>query len=160
MCRPPPASVRRSPDIAHRSRQPGGLVLCLCPRNRRNGGAVRELVGPKRFAMRVHFSTDGLPRRDRVRFWCDYFAQQVHSFTPDEIPDADAFHAEASGEVTGGFALLDIETGLERARRTRADVLRDKSEAVYIRRFHRPLIWRAAPRAPGSTSCTSLAISA
>lgn len=96
--------------------------------------------------MRVHFSTEGLPRRDRVRFWCDYFAQQVHSFTPNEIPDADAFHAEASGEATGGFALLDIETGLERVKRTRADVLRDKSEAVYIRRFHRPLIWRAAPR--------------
>ena len=61
--------------------------------------------------MRVHFSTDSLPPRDRVRFSCDYFAQQVHSFTPSEIPDAGAFRAEASGQVAGGFALLDIETG-------------------------------------------------
>ena len=92
-----------------------------------------------------YFSTDGLPPRDRVRFWCDYFARQVHSFTPGEIPDAAAFRAEASGQVAGGFALLDIETGLERARRTRADVQRDKTEAIYIRRFRRPMIWRAAP---------------
>ena len=96
--------------------------------------------------MRVHFSTDGLAPRDRVRFWCDHFAKQVHSFTPGEIPDANAFRAEAVGQVTGGFGLLDIETGLERAKRTHADVLRDKTEAVFIRRFRRPLIWRAAPR--------------
>ncbi len=25
--------------------------------------------------MRVHFSTDDLPPRDRVDFWCDYFAK-------------------------------------------------------------------------------------
>ena len=35
-------------------------------------------------------------------------------FYPGEIPDAAAFRAEASGQVAGGFALLDIETGLER----------------------------------------------
>jgi len=94
--------------------------------------------------MRVHFSTDGLPPRDRVRFWCDDFAQRVHSFTPGEVPDAAAFRAEASGHAAGGFALLDIETGLERARRTAADVAKDKTEAFFIRRFHRPAIWRAA----------------
>jgi AraC-like DNA-binding protein len=98
--------------------------------------------------MRVHFSTDALPPRDRVRFWCDYFAQQVHSVTPGEIPNADTFRAEAGGQVAGGFALLDIETGLERARRTHADVVKDKSDAVYIRRFRRPMLWRAGP---GST---------
>lgn len=96
--------------------------------------------------MQVHFSTDGLPPRDRVRFWCDYFAQQVQSFTPGEIPDAGAFRAAAVGNVAGGFGLIDIETGLESAQRTRADVLKDKSEAIYIRRFRRPLTWRAAPR--------------
>jgi AraC-like DNA-binding protein len=96
--------------------------------------------------MRVHFSTDGLPPADRVRFWCDYFAQQVHSFTPGEIPDAGAFRAEATGQVAGGFALLDIETGLERARRAHADILRDKTDAIFIRRFRRPMIWRASPQ--------------
>ena len=49
--------------------------------------------------MQVHFSTDDLPPRDRVRFWCDYFAKQAHSITPGEIPDPDAFRAEA--ERTG-----------------------------------------------------------
>ena len=96
--------------------------------------------------MQVHFSTDDLPPRDRVRFWCDYFAKQAHSITPGEIPDPGAFRAEAGGQVAGEFALLDIETGLERVRRTAADVARDKTEAFFIRRFRRPLIWRAAPR--------------
>ena len=110
--------------------------------------------------MRVHFSTDEQPARDRVRFWFDYFAQQVHSFTPGEIPDAATFRAEASGQITGGFGLLDIETGLETAKRTRADVQRTRrrrsiSDDSAGRRS-------GGPRrgAPGSTSCTSLAISA
>ena len=96
--------------------------------------------------MRMHFSTDDLPPRDRVSFWCDYFAKQAHSITPGEIPEPGAFRAEAGGQVAGEFALLDIESGLERVRRTAADVARDKTEAFFIRRFRRPLIWRAAPR--------------
>jgi AraC-like DNA-binding protein len=97
-------------------------------------------------AMRVHFSTDGLPLNDRIKFWCDDFAQRVHSFTPGEAPDAAAFRAGTSGHAAGGFALLDIETGLERAQRTAADVARDKTEAFFICRFRRPVIWKAAPR--------------
>ena len=110
--------------------------------------------------MQVHFSTDSLPPRDRVRYWCDYFAQQAHSFTPGEVPDAEAFRAEAGGQAAGGFALLDIESGLEKVRRTAADVARDKTEAFFIRQFRRPAIWKAARKARLSTSCTSLAISA
>src|SRR3984957_13776386 len=97
-------------------------------------------------AMQVHFSTDDLLPRDRVSFWCDYFSRQAHSITPGEAPDPGAFRAEADGQVAGEFALLDIEAGLERVRRTAADVARDKTEAFFIRRFRRPLIWRAAPR--------------
>ncbi len=64
--------------------------------------------------MQVRFSTVDLPPHDRVRFWCDYFfAKQVHSITPGEIPDPSAFRAEASGLIAGGFALLDIKSGLE-----------------------------------------------
>ena len=96
--------------------------------------------------MQVHFSTDDLLPRDRVSFWCDYFSRQAHSITPGEAPDPGAFRAEADGQVTGEFALLDIESGLERVQRTAADVARDKTEAFFIRRFRRPLIWRAAPR--------------
>jgi hypothetical protein len=96
--------------------------------------------------MRIHFSTDDLPPGDRVRFWCDFFAQQAHHFTPGEVPDPHAFRAEASGQVSGEFALLDIESGLERAFRTAADVAKDKADAFYIRRFRRPMIWKAAPK--------------
>lgn len=96
--------------------------------------------------MRVHFSTDDLPPRDRVKFWCDYFAKQAHSITPGEIPDPGAFRAAAGGQVAGEFALLDIESGLERVRRTATDVAADKTEAFFIRRFRRPVIWRAGPR--------------
>jgi hypothetical protein len=110
--------------------------------------------------MRVHFSTEELRPRDRISYWCDFFAQQVHSFTPGEVPDVSAFRAEAIGQVAGGFALLDIQTGLERARRTAADVPRDKTEASYIRRFRRRMIWKAAHRSTRLTSCMSRAISA
>jgi len=93
--------------------------------------------------MRLRFSTDDLPPGDRIRFWCDFFAQQVHSFTPGELPDANSFRAEASGHIGGGFALLDVQAGLRSARRTEADVARDKTEALYIRRFRRPSVWKA-----------------
>jgi hypothetical protein len=96
-------------------------------------------------ATQIQFSTDGLPPRDRVQFWCDYFAKQAHSITPNDIPDPDAFRAEASGFVAGEFALLDIKSGLERVQRTAADVAKDKTEAFFIRRFRRPAIWRVAP---------------
>ncbi len=95
--------------------------------------------------MRIRFSTDDLPVQDRVRFWCDYFAQQAHSFTPGEVPDASRFRAEAKGHAAGDFALINIEAGLEKARRTAADVARDKTEAFFVRRFRRPLVWKAAP---------------
>jgi AraC-like DNA-binding protein len=96
-------------------------------------------------ATQIRFSTDDLPSRDRVRSWCDYFAKQAHSITPNEIPDPGTFHAQASGSVAGEFALLNIETGLERIQRTAADVAKDKTEAFFIRRFGRPTTWRVAP---------------
>jgi AraC-like DNA-binding protein len=96
--------------------------------------------------MQVHFATDHIAPRDRVRSWCDYFAKQAHSITPGEIPDPDAFRAEASGSIAGEFALLDIESGLQRVQRTVTDVAKDKSEAFFVRRFRVPTIWKAAPR--------------
>jgi len=101
-----------------------------------------------RMVTQVQFSTDDLPPPDRVRLWCDYFAQHAHHITPGEIPDPVAFRAEASASVAGEFALLDIISGLERVQRTADDVARDKIEAFFIRRFRRAATWRAAP---GST---------
>jgi AraC-like DNA-binding protein len=96
--------------------------------------------------MQVHFSTDDIAPRDRLRVWCDYFTKQVHSITPGEIPDPGAFRAELSGSIAGEFALLDIKSGLERVERTAADVAKDKTEAFFVRRFRAPAIWRAVPR--------------
>jgi AraC-like DNA-binding protein len=92
----------------------------------------------------VRFSTDDLPAPDRVKFWCDSFAKQAHSITPGEIPDPETFHAEAGGIVAGEFALLDIKSGFEKVLRIATDVARDKTEALFIRRFRRPTIWKAA----------------
>ena len=96
--------------------------------------------------MQVRFSTDDLPPHERVRYWCNYCAKQVHNITPGEVADPAAFHAEAGGRIAGEFVLLDIESGLRRVRRTADDVARDKTEAFFVRRFRRPALWRAAPR--------------
>ena len=94
--------------------------------------------------MQVRFSTVDLPPPDRVRLWCDYLAKQAHSITPGEVPDPNEFRAEVSGSVAGEFALLEIKCGLERVQRTAADLAKDKTEAFFIRRFHRPVTWRFA----------------
>jgi len=96
--------------------------------------------------MQVHFSTDHIAPRDRLRFWSDYFAKQVHSITPRDVPDPGAFRAEASGTIAGEFALLDIKSGLQRVERTAADVAKDKTEAFFVRRFRVPVIWKTVPR--------------
>jgi len=96
--------------------------------------------------MQVNFSTDRISPGDRVRFWCDYVAKQAHSITPNEIPDPDTFRAEASGSVAGEFALLSIQSGLQKVKRTAADIASDKADAFIVRRFRTPVIWKAAPR--------------
>lgn len=94
--------------------------------------------------MQVRFSTIDLPPPDRVRLWCDYLAKHAHSITPGEVADPNEFRAQVSGSVAGEFALLNIKCGLVRAQRTAADQARDKTEAFFIRRFHRPATWRFA----------------
>jgi AraC-like DNA-binding protein len=96
--------------------------------------------------MQVHVSTDRIAPGDRVRFWCDFFADKAHSITPGEVRDVGAFCAEASGSIAGEFALLDIKSGLERVQRTATDIAKDKIEAFFVRRFRVPVTWRAAPR--------------
>ncbi len=96
-------------------------------------------------ATQVRFSTEGLPPDDRVKLWCDYFAGLAHTITPGDISDPRAFHAEATASVAGEFVLLDIQSGLERVKRTAVDVAKDKTETFFIRRFRRPETWRAVP---------------
>ncbi len=101
----PPSKTARTPGFA------AGLTRAVSFRMTRFGRAT-TVEGE---AMQVRFSTDDLPPRDRVRFWCDYFAKQARNITPSEIPDPDSFRAEATGSVAGGFALLDIKSGLEKS---------------------------------------------
>src|SRR5271165_726866 len=96
--------------------------------------------------MALHWSTDDISPRDRIAFWCDFFAQQAHRFTPCDMPDPASFRAEARGERGSEFALLEIESGLRHIRRTPADIARDTAEAFFVRRYHRPVIWKAGPR--------------
>lgn len=96
--------------------------------------------------MALHWSTDDIPPHDRIAFWCDFFAQQAHRFTPCDIPDPATFRAEARGECGSGFALLEIESGLQHIRRTASDIARDTAEAFFVRCYHSPLIWKAGPR--------------
>lgn len=96
--------------------------------------------------MVLDWSTDDVPPRDRITFWCDFFAQQAHRFTPCDIPDPATFRAKAQGESGSGFALLEIESGLKHIRRTASDVARDTAEAFFVRRYHHKVIWKAGPR--------------
>ena len=96
--------------------------------------------------MPLHWSTDEIPPHDRIAFWCDFFAQQAHCFTPCDIPDPVTFRAAARGESGSGFALLEIESGLQHIRRTTSDIARDKAEAFFVRRYHTPVIWKSGPR--------------
>ena len=96
--------------------------------------------------MALDWSTDDIPPRDRIAFWCDFFAQQAHRFTPCDIPDPATFRAKASGEGGSGFALLEIESGLQHIRRTASDIARDTAEAFFVRRYHHPVIWKSGRR--------------
>ena len=95
--------------------------------------------------MRVQFSTDGVPAQLRLAAWRDYYAEQVCSLTPVDADFDPAFRAEASGHVCGSFALLDVQAGLVRIRRTRADVARDQKQAMFVHRFRRPMLWKMTP---------------
>ena len=96
--------------------------------------------------MALHWSTDDIPPRDRVTFWCDFFAQRAHRFTPYDIPDPATFRAGASGESGSGFALLEVESGLRHIRRSASDIARDTAEAFFVRRYHCPVTWKAGAR--------------
>lgn len=89
--------------------------------------------------MQVRFSTDGLLPRDRALRWCDFFAEHAHSITCG--PKADDFRGDASGWISGEFALLDILSGPPSLQRTAADLARDKAAAFLVWRFRRPTVW-------------------
>jgi AraC-like DNA-binding protein len=115
--------------------------------------------------MRVHFSTDDLPPRDREQFWLDFVSKHVISVTPGDRPDPATFRAQLDAQVAGRFTWFDFRTTHRIDGRTAADVSRDNSDRFNLRRVSREQIYSAAPTraraeevrlAPGDFCITSV----
>jgi AraC-like DNA-binding protein len=95
--------------------------------------------------MRVHFSTDDLPPRDREPYWLDFVAKHVIRVTLSGRPDPTTFWAKLDAEVAGRFTVFEFQTSHCGGGRTTADVRRDNSDRFYLRRVPREEIYAAAP---------------
>jgi hypothetical protein len=96
--------------------------------------------------MRVHFSTDDVPPRDREQFWLDFVAKHVMTMTPSErSDDPAAFWAELDVQAVERFALYHYQSSYRSGGRTAADVRRDNSYEFNLRRVPRENIYIAAP---------------
>jgi AraC-like DNA-binding protein len=96
--------------------------------------------------MRIDFSTEDVPLRDRVPLWCDLFTKQMYAYDPGGFPDPRSFRAEVHGHVVGEFALFDEWANHTTDRRTAAHVARTTKEAFYFGRMGHATMWRGAPR--------------
>jgi AraC-like DNA-binding protein len=114
--------------------------------------------------MRVHFSTDDLPPRDREQFWLDFVAKQWMKVTPRDRPDPATFRGQLDAHVAGRFTVYDFQTSHRSGGRTAADVRRDNSDRFHLRRVPRESIYIPAPAratavelrlGPGDFSVTS-----
>jgi AraC-like DNA-binding protein len=95
--------------------------------------------------MRVHFSTDGVPPRDREAFWLDLVAKHVMKLTPRERPDPATLWGQLDAQVTKQFTLFNYQDSCQTGGRTAADVRRDNSERFHLHRVPREQIYTAAP---------------
>src|SRR5215470_2660368 len=84
--------------------------------------------------MRVHFSTDDVPPRDREQYWLDVVARQYMRVTPGDRPDPAIFRVQLDAEVTGRFTLYDFRTSHQSGGRTPADIARDNSQRFHLER--------------------------
>src|SRR5215472_12777709 len=100
--------------------------------------------------MRVHFSTDDLPPRDREPCWLDFYAEHVVHMTPRDRPNPGTFRAELDGQVIGRFTCFDFHTSHELTGRTAADVSRDDFGAFVLRRVSREQIYSMSPVRAGT----------
>jgi AraC-like DNA-binding protein len=106
--------------------------------------------------MRVHFSTDDLPPRDREEFWLDFVSKHVISVTPGERPDHATFRAHLDAVTAGRFTMFDLHTSHRINGRTGADVSRDNLDKFNLRRVSTEQVYRVLP-APGKTEEIRLA---
>jgi hypothetical protein len=74
--------------------------------------SLRALGGPDGWPCESIFPQTTCRRATAYGSGATTSQSRPHSITPGVIPDRGTFRAEASGEVAGEFALLDIEAGL------------------------------------------------
>ena len=97
--------------------------------------------------MRVYFSTDHVPPRDREPFWLDVVAKHVMKMTLVDRPDPATFRAQLDVRVAGRFTLFDYQTSHRIGKRTAADVSRGDAGKFQLRRVAGQQIYTAATRA-------------
>src|SRR5215467_4506665 len=68
-------------------------------------------VHPRKWAaMRVHFSTDDVPPRDREPFWLDVIAKEVAKLSFNDRPDPTTFRGRVDVHTAGRFTLYEFQT--------------------------------------------------
>jgi hypothetical protein len=96
--------------------------------------------------MRIHFSTDDLPPRDREPFWRDVVAKHFMRVTPTDRTDPATLRVRLDAQIAGRFTLYDFQTSLRSGERTVADVARDKPGRFNLRRVRHKDIFVLTPK--------------
>jgi hypothetical protein len=91
--------------------------------------------------MRVQFLTEAVPPEERLAYWRMNFARHAHHLTLDP-PSSGALRGTAEGSAVGGFALIAVDTNIERSRRTASDAALDAGDRVFVRRYRGAAEWR------------------
>src|SRR5262245_27859826 len=90
--------------------------------------------------MRVHFSTDDLPPRDREEFFVDLVAKYVMSMIACDSTDPTGYRAQFDAYVAGRFTLFGYETPYRTGLRTAANISRDRTDSFRLQRLPRECI--------------------
>jgi AraC-like DNA-binding protein len=98
--------------------------------------------------MRVHFSTDDLPPRDREEFFVDLVARYVMNMTACDRADSTGYRAQFDAYIAGRFTLFGYpyRTGLRKA----PNISRDRAETFRLQRLPRECI-SSFSTTPGTT---------
>lgn len=90
--------------------------------------------------MRVHFSTDDVPPRDREEFFVDLVAKYVMNMTSGDRSDPAVYRAQFDAYVARWFTLFEYHTPYRTGLRTAADISRDKADTFRLQRLPRECI--------------------
>jgi len=94
--------------------------------------------------MRVHYSTDDVPPRDRESYWLDIVSKHVLKVTPNDRQDLATYWGRLDAQVTQRFILFNFEDCHRSRGRTAADVRRDTSVKFHLHRVHRERVYTTA----------------